>query len=200
MQRYIIGITGASGVTYGWQLVHQLLAMGHEVHLVISPAAELVLMDELCIDVRGWELNQRRALFPPGELYLYAHDDIAARIASGSFICDAMVLIPCSMGSLAALCHGGSDNLIERAGDMMMKERRPLLLVPRETPLSSIHLRNMLRLSEDGVTILPAMPAFYHHPLELQDVVDFVVGKVLDQLKLPHQIFKRYTGLDEGVR
>lgn len=195
MSRYIVGMTGASGAIYGVELVNRLLALGHELHVVISPAAELVMKDELGWELAGLSPEQRRELFAAGDLRLHVHDDIAAVIASGSYICDAMIVIPCSMGSVAALAQGRSDNLIERAADVMMKERRPLLVVPRETPLSSVHLRNMLRLSEDGAVIIPAMPAFYHHPDGVGEMVDFMVGKVMDMLRLPHDIFGRYQGI-----
>lgn len=194
MSKYIVGITGASGVIYGVELINRLLALGHELHVVVSPAAELVMQSELGWELKTMSLEQRRALFAAGTMQLHAHDDIAAVIASGSYICDAMVVMPCSMGSLSAFSGGRSDNLIERAADVMLKERRPLIVVPRETPLSSLHLRNMLRLSEDGAVIVPAMPAFYHQPASVRDMVDFVVGKVLDVLRIPHDIFRRYPG------
>ncbi|MDO4540337.1 MAG: flavin prenyltransferase UbiX [Syntrophomonadaceae bacterium] len=194
MGRYIVGITGASGAVYGIELINRLLAGGHELHVVISPAAELVMHDELGLELEGMGLNERRALFADGKLLMHDYHDIAAVIASGSYLCDAMIIAPCSMGSLSAVSGGRSDNLIERAADVMLKERRPLVLVPRETPLSSVHLRNMLRLSEDGAVIVPAMPAFYHKPQGVGDMVDFVVGKVLDVLRLPHDIFARYRG------
>ncbi len=192
MGRYIVAITGASGVIYGVTLVRVLLTKGYEVHLVISEPACLVLQQEL-----GWEIGNNpgfslRQFFTEGELFLYNNSDIAARIASGSFITDGMIIIPCTMSTLAAVATGSSNNLIERAADVMLKERRPLVLVPRETPLSSIHLRNMLTLADMSVAIVPAMPAFYHHPETIDELVSFIVGKTLDVLRIAHEEFKRY--------
>jgi len=190
--RYIVAITGASGVIYGINLVRVLLAKGYEVHLVISEPARLVLKQEL-----GWEIGSQpekslRHYFAEGELFLYNNADIAARLASGSFITDGMVIVPCTMSTLASVAHGLSDNLIERAADVMLKERRPLVIVPRETPLSAIHLRNMLSLADMGVAVVPAMPAFYHQPATIDELISFVVGKILDVMKIPHEEFRRY--------
>ncbi len=192
MGRYIVAITGASGVVYGINLVRVLLAKGYEVHLVISEPARLVLKQEL-----GWEIDAHlekslRHYFAEGELFLYNNADIAARIASGSFITDGMVIVPCTMSTLASVAHGLSDNLIERAADVMLKEQRPLVIVPRETPLSAIHLRNMLSLADMGVAVVPAMPAFYHQPATIDELISFVVGKILDVMKIPHEEFRRY--------
>ena len=144
----------------------------------------------------GWEwalirINIGR-IFSEGQLYLYNNADIASRLASGSFVTDGMVIVPCTMSTLASVANGLSDNLIERAADVMLKERRPLVIVPRETPLSSIHLRNMLSLADMGAAIVPAMPAFYHRPDNIEDIVSFMVGKILDVMKIPNEIFNRY--------
>lgn len=192
MRRYIVALTGASGVIYGVTLVRVLLAKGIEVHMVISQPACLVLEHEL-----GWELGDNpelvlREYFPEGHLYLYNNSNIAARLASGSFITDGMVIVPCTMSTLSSVANGLSDNLIERTADVMLKERRPLIIVPRETPLSSIHLRNMLSLADMGVAIVPAMPAFYHSPEKIEEIVSFMVGKILDVMKIPNEEFKRY--------
>jgi 4-hydroxy-3-polyprenylbenzoate decarboxylase len=127
-----------------------------------------------------------------GNYHYYPNSDVAAGIASGSFQTSGMVVCACSMGTLAAISNGNSDNLLERAADVMLKEGRPLLLVPRETPLHQIHLENMLRLARMGVSIIPAMPAFYQEPKSVQDMVDFVVGKVLDKMGIDHSMFRRW--------
>lgn len=192
MSRYIVAITGASGVIYGVSLVRTLLEKGAEIHLVVSDPACLVMQQEL-----GWNLDapsqiSLRHYFPEDNLFIYNNADIAAGIASGSFLTDGMIIIPCTMSTLASVATGLSRNLIERAADVMLKERRPLVIVPRETPLNSIHLRNMLSLSDMGVAVVPAMPAFYHDPKSVEEMVAFVVGKVLDVMQIPHDEFRRY--------
>lgn len=195
MRRFIVAITGASGVIYGVKLVEELLKHDCELHLVLSQAAYKVIEFEL-------DPSEKQSIFDylnhkikdNPRVYLYDNENIAAPIASGSFISDAMIIIPCSMGTVAAIAHGMSDNLIERAADVMLKERRKLVFVPRETPFSTIHLANMLKLSEMGAIILPAMPAFYHHPANIEDIINFVIGKSLDQIGIAHDIFKRYEG------
>ncbi len=141
--------------------------------------------------------NALRAYLPLGKMYFYDNQNIAAPLASGSFICEAMIVMPCSMALVSGIATGNARNLTERAADVMLKEKRKLILVPRETPLHSIHLRNMLTLSELGVYLIPAMPAFYHHPQTLEDMVDFMVGKVMDALKIEHNIYQRYQ-YEEG--
>lgn len=192
MRKYIVAITGASGVIYGVRLVEELLKRDIEVHLVASRAAGIVLAEELGWDFSGGTEAAFRQHLPEGKLVYYANDDLAVAIASGSFINDGMVVIPCTMGTLSGIAHGSSGNLIERAADVTLKEKRQLILVPRETPLNSIHLRNMLSLSDMGVCIIPPMPAFYHHPATIDDMIDFVVGKVMDAMGIDHQLFKRY--------
>jgi len=194
LSRYIVALTGASGVVYGLQLITELLKREHEVHLVVSEPAALVLRQEMgWQQVSSWE-DVIRDHLPPGKLLYYNNSDIAAPIASGSFISDAMVIIPCTMSTLAAVAHGMSGSLIERAADVMLKEQRSLILVPRETPLSAVHLRNMLLLADMGVSIVPAMPAFYHQPESINDLISFMVGKVLDIMQISHDIFRRYEG------
>lgn len=194
MKRYIVAITGASGVIYGVRFVQTLLSMNHEVHLVLSDAACIVLEQELGWDAKRLSQLDLQAYFPGKNLVAYHNSNIAAPIASGSFQTDGMVIIPCTMSTLAAVAHGMSDDLIERAADVMLKERRRLVLVPRETPLSAIHLRNMLSLADMGAHIVPAMPGFYHRPQSLGDLVDFMLGKVLDVMEIPNQSFQRYEG------
>jgi len=195
VRRWVIGMTGASGAVYGVELVRALLEREYEVHLVISDAGWRVLKDEL-----GWNAARRgdalAAAFgnPPerGVLVHYPPNDIGAAIASGSFRCQGMAIVPCSMGTLAAIAAGAADNLLTRAAGVALKEGRPLIIVPRETPLSAIHLENMLKLARLGVRVIPAMPAFYTRPRELMDVVRFMVGKVLDQMGVDHDLYPRW--------
>lgn len=190
MSRFVVGITGASGVIYGVRLVDWLLDNGHEVHLVISEPAKLVLKDELSWD----DETDIMQYFNTGALYVYPNNKIDSAVASGSFLHDGMVVVPCTMSTLSGIAHGNSNNLIERAADVTIKEGRKMVLVPRETPLSAIHLRNMLAAVEAGVRIVPAMPAFYHQPESINDLIEFMVGKILDNLGVDNQLFKRYQG------
>lgn len=198
-QRWVVGMTGASGAVYGVTLCRQLLAKGIEVHLVVSDAGWRVLKEEL-----GWNAaNRTEALMAAfgeavaeGRLVYHPLADIGASIASGSFLCCGMVVIPCSMGTLSSIANGASGNLLTRAADVMLKEGRPLLVVPRETPLSPIHLENMLKLARLGVRIIPAMPAFYHGPKTLDDVIDFMVGKVLDNMGIANNMYNRWGESD----
>lgn len=190
---WVIGMTGASGAAYGARLCRFLLSQGEHVHLLITDAGWRVLKEEL-----GWNVSHRTDTLKeqfqglPGEITYHAIQDIGASTASGSFRTKGMVIIPCSMGTLAAIANGASDNLLERTADVMLKEGRPLILVPRETPLHAVHLENMLKLARMGVKLVPAMPAFYQQPKTLEDVVDFLVGKVLDIMDIDHQLFKRW--------
>lgn len=190
MANYVVALTGASGIIYGIRLAEELLQRKHTVHLVASRAAYIVMEQEL-----GWRLNQHRQSWQPylpGDLHIYANEDIDASIASGSFITEAMIVIPCTMATVSALACGSSRSLAERAADVALKEKRTLIVVPRETPLNTVHLRNMLALSEMGVHIIPAMPAFYHKPATLDDMVNFMVGKVLDALRIENSLYRRY--------
>jgi 4-hydroxy-3-polyprenylbenzoate decarboxylase len=167
------------------------------VYLLYSQAAQVVAKQEMdmAVPARAREAEEfllRRFSVGDGALRVFGREEWFAPVASGSNPADAMVICPCSMGTLAAVSCGLADNLIERAADVMMKERRPLVLVPRETPLSAIHLENMLRLARAGAAILPANPGFYHHPARVEDLVDFVVGRVLDQLRVPHRLTLRW--------
>ncbi|GAC41858.1 UbiX family flavin prenyltransferase [Paenibacillus popilliae] len=196
-KRYVVGITGASGAIYGIRLAECLLQAGCIVHLLVTDAGWRVLKEEL-----GWEVNRRqeaieRAFREQADRIVYHPiQDIGASIASGSYRVQGMIIMPCSMGTLSSLAHGSSDNLMGRAADVMMKEGRPLIVVPRETPVHAIHLENMLQLAHMGVRIIPAMPAFYYHPKTLDDIVNFLVGKVLDTLDIRHQLFRRWGGAD----
>lgn len=197
MKRITLAWTGASGMHYGLRLLECLLAAGCRVDLLISQAARIVARQELDLTLPGDTAELAAMLtarFPGGELHTYGEKEWFAPAASGSNPADAMVVCPCTMGSLAAIAHGLADNLIERAADVMLKERRPLILVPRETPFSLIHLRNMTQLAEAGATLLPANPGFYHRPGSVAEVVDFVVARVLDQLAVAHDLLPRWGG------
>lgn len=190
---WVVGITGASGAVYGVRLCEALLERDIEVHLVITDAGWRVLREEM-----GWDSSQRsRTLaerfgrFSRQPRY-YPIGDVGASIASGSFRTAGMVVLPCSMGTLSSIAHGASSNLLERAADVMLKEGRRLIVAPRETPLHAIHLENMLKLARLGVSIVPAMPAFYYKPLSMDELVDFMVGKVMDNMGIPNDLFRRW--------
>lgn len=196
MAGYVVALTGASGAGYGLRLVEELLKRGDDVDLIISPAGFLILKEELGLDLRLVDVKEGlRGYFKAdhgSNLTHLASDDISAPVASGSSVKKAMIICPCSMGTLARVATGVSGNLIERSADCFLKERRTLVLVPRETPLNAIHLENMLKLSRMGAVILPAMPAFYSHPETIGDMVDFVVGKTLDSLGIENDLYRRW--------
>jgi 4-hydroxy-3-polyprenylbenzoate decarboxylase len=195
-KRIFVAMSGASGSVYGLRLVEQLCLNGVEVTFTASCSGTQVCREETGLDLSGDLKKAAERLYAHLEietgLEMVHPDDLFCPAASGSAAPDAMVVAPCSMGTLARIAAGISGNLIERCADVMLKEHRPLLLVPRETPLSEIHLENMLRLSRAGARIIPAMPAFYHKPDTVIELVDFVVGKVLDQLGIEHELFKRW--------
>lgn len=190
---WIVGITGASGAIYGVRLCKQLLQRGYDLHLVITDAGWRVLHEEL-----GWDASHRLQSLEkeltegPGTWTYYKIQDIGASIASGTFRTSGMVIVPCSMGSLSAIARAASENLLQRSADVVLKENRRLILVPRETPLHAVHLEHMLTLAKMGVKILPAMPAFYHAPQSMDELIDFVVGKILDSMGIDHDITKRW--------
>ena len=196
-QTITLAFTGASGMPYGLRLLECLLAARSRVYLVYSPAAQIVAKQE-CDLVLPVQPREAARMFSErfgacdGQLQVFAREDWLAPVASGSNPADAMAVCPCSMGTLGAIAHGLADNLIERAADVMLKERRPLVLVPRETPLSAIHLDNMLKLAHAGAVILPPAPGFYTRPQTVADLVDFVVARVLDQLHVPHDLVPRW--------
>ncbi len=198
MSEIVVAITGASGSIYGLRLVEELLRAGRPVTLLLSRPGLEVLRYETGLDWQGPAAQleaQMRAHFGAGEqLRHFAADDLFAPVASGSAAPAAVVIVPCSMGTAGRIAAGSSDSLIERVADVALKERRELLLVPRETPFSQIHLQNLLRLSRAGAHILPAMPAFYHRPSTLAELVDFVVGKILDSLRIEHRLVPRWGG------
>lgn len=190
MRRYVLAITGASGAVYGQRLAQRLAAAGAHVHLVISPHGTRMLADEL-----GLRRLTVRALLGPGagRATRHRYDDVGAEIASGSFLTAGMAVCPCSSNTLAAIAAGAADNLITRAAHVTLKEARRLVLVPRETPLSQIEIANFLRISQAGGVICPASPGFYLRPRTIDDLVDFVVGRVLDLLDVPHDLGTRWS-------
>jgi 4-hydroxy-3-polyprenylbenzoate decarboxylase len=193
----LVALTGASGMPYGLRLIDSLIAAGCRVWLVYSQVAQIVARQEMDLLLPGNPAQAARELSArfnaqPGQLEVFGREDWNCPPASGSNPPDAMVVCPCSMGTLAAIAHGMASNLIERAADVVMKERRPLILVPRETPFSTLHLENMLSLSRNGAVILPPSPGFYHHPQQIGDLVDFVVARVLDQLHVAHNLMPRW--------
>jgi 4-hydroxy-3-polyprenylbenzoate decarboxylase len=192
----VVALTGASGAPYGVRLLEVLLAAGRTVHLSISPAAVVVMERELGrhIDLDRFDPAELLGHAPPAPVHFHHFTDFQAGIASGSFLTAGMVICPCSMGTVAAIAHGLSDNLIHRAADVHLKERRKLILVPRETPLGIVQLRNLLTCAEAGAVVLPAMPAFYTRPATLADSVDFIVGRVCDQLGVGHDLLRRWGG------
>ena len=193
-----LAFTGASGMPYGLRLLECLLAAGCKVQLLYSQAAQIVAKQEMDFELPSRPSDARNALLQryvavnPENLSVFGREEWFAPVASGSNPPDAMVICPCSMGTLAAIAQGLADKLIERAADVVLKESRKLVLVPRETPFSAIHLENMLRLSRAGAVILPPSPGFYQHPKTVEDIVDFVVARILDQLAVPHQLMKRW--------
>ncbi len=185
-----IAMTGASGAAYGMRLLQQLIAADCQVYFMISKAAQMVVALETDFRLPAKERSQQRYLTEQfgareGQLRVFAREDWTAPVASGSGALDAMVICPASTGVLSAVATGASNNLIERAADVALKERRPLLLVPRESPVSAIHLENMLAITRMGGIIVPASPGFYHHPQQVSDLVDFIVARILNLLKIP---------------
>ena len=192
-----LAFTGASGMPYGLRLLECLFAAGARVQLLYSTAAQVVAKQECALTLptqprEAARLLSERYRARDGQLDVYARDDWLAPMASGSNPGDAMAICPCTMGTLGAVAAGLADNLIERAADVMLKERRPLVLVPREMPLSAIHLENMLRLARAGAIILPPAPGFYTHPQSIDDLVDFVVARVLDHLGVANALVPRW--------
>lgn len=192
----MIAITGASGSVYGLRLAEQLALLGYQILFVASGSGCEVCREETGLDLSGDLAKATERLHAHLEISrgisMVHPDDLFCAAASGSAAPEAMIIAPCSMGTLARVSHGISSNLIERSADVMLKEHRPLLLVPRETPLSDIHLENMLKLSRSGARIIPAMPAFYSKPEAIIDMIDFMIGKILDQLNIPHTLYQRW--------
>ena len=198
-RHFAVALTGASGAVYGLRVAEELVRAGARVSMLISSAGFAVLKEECGLDWgNDCVLEKLRTRFCYGGelLTFYREHDLLSPIASGSSAPDAMIVAPCSMGTLSRIACGNSGNLLERAADVMLKEGRPLVLVPRETPLNAIHLENMLKLARLGVRMVPAMPAFYQHPQSLDDLVDFVVGKILDSAGVENALYRRWGGND----
>jgi 4-hydroxy-3-polyprenylbenzoate decarboxylase len=192
---WVVAITGASGAIYGVRLVRELIRSNVPIHLIITDAGWRVMQEEL-----EWPEGDRMTAFkrvtgaddPKASVVIHPLKDIGASIASGSYLTVGMVVVPCSMGTLANISSGSSRNLLERTADVMLKEGRSLILVPRESPFNMIHLENMLKLSRMGVAIVPAMPAFYHQPKSIDDLIDFQVGKLMDRMGIDNRLFRRW--------
>jgi len=194
-----LALSGASGMAYGLRLLECLLAADLRVYLLVSQAAHIVAKQELGISLPARPIDLEKQLSDglqarEGQLRVFGREDWNAPVASGSNPADAMVVCPCSMGTLAAIAHGLSDNLIERAADVMLKEQRKLILVPREAPFSTLHLENMLKLSRMNAVILAANPGFYHRPQTVEAIIDFIVARILDQLGVQHTLMVPWGG------
>lgn len=197
MANLIVAMTGASGAAYGRRLLSRIVShTSLHLHLVISPAALRVLAEEeeLVLDpARPAEVVRALVGADASRATWHPADDIGASIASGSFRTLGMVVAPCSMGTLSSIAHGSSRNLVERAADVCLKERRKLILIPRETPLSLVHIENMATATRAGAVIMPAAPGFYHRPKSVDDLLDFMVGRVFNHLDIPHDLARRVT-------
>ncbi len=187
MKRFLVCITGASGALYGIRTIKALREHCCEVHVIASPWGKTVIEEETKKSFPEWI-----DAFGLNPHHIYAPEDLAAPPSSGSFKADGTVIVPCSMNSAGCIAGGISGNLIHRAALVALKESRPLILVPRETPLSLIDLKNLTNLAEAGAAVLPASPAFYHEPKSIDELVDFIVGKILDRLGIDHSLFKRW--------
>ncbi len=196
MKKIIVGITGASGAILGERFVKHLLTAGCEVDVILSAHAVEVFGEERDLALGKTHAEIKTAFLKhygnPKNLNVAPAEDMADRVSSGSSKIDAMVIVPCSLSTVASIAHGITMNLIHRAASVSIKEKRPLILVPRESPLSPIHLKNLLYLSEIGAHIVPATTAFYHKPKTVEEMVDFTLGRVLDLLKIEHSLFKRW--------
>ena len=200
-QRLIVGITGASGAVYALNLLRELIRHPLEIHVVTTPDGRQVAAHELGGKGRLVEMVQAQGAavtHPQARLREHPPDSFFAPPASGSFRHHGMVVVPCSMKTLAAVAGGTAENLLTRAADICLKERRPLVLVPRETPLSLIHLENMVRITRAGGVILPPAPGFYHRPAAVEDLVNFVVARILDQLGIRHQLLAEWGNGDDA--
>jgi 4-hydroxy-3-polyprenylbenzoate decarboxylase len=195
MKTYVLAMTGASGQVYGVRVLKELLKAS-EVHLIMSSTALAILKDETGMDwaseTEAGTQRKVRERLATERVHYWSEHNMNAPVASGSFRTDGMLVVPCSMKTLAGIRGGYANTLIERAADVTLKEGRPLLLSPREMPLSAIHLENMLALARLGVRMAPPIPAFYHRPGSLDDMVDFVAGKILDAMGVEHSLFRRW--------
>lgn len=196
MKSYVVAITGASGSIYGLRLVEELSRLNHNIHLVISKQAFPIIKIET--GVHWFSRTPRETekkiqkYFSSKNVHYFNEENLSAPISSGSFITDGMLVVPCSMKTLSGIANGYANNLIDRAADVTIKEGRMLILAPREMPFNAIHLENMLKLARLGVKIIPPLPAFYHKPKTIHDLVDYVTGKILDNSGIRHNLFKRW--------
>lgn len=195
MKRYVMAISGASGPVFGVRVLRELVRSA-EVHLIVSSTAFSILKEETGLDWqaatdRGTEGRVRKYL-SSRRLYYWSEGNLNAPVSSGSFRADGMLIVPCSMKTLSAVASGYANTLIERAADVTLKEGRPLLIAPREMPFGAVHLENMLRLARLGVKVAPPVPAFYHRPESLEDMVDFIAGKLLDSMGIENALFRRW--------
>ena len=191
MSNYVVGITGASGSIYGIRLIQQLALKKNSVNVVVTSAGKIVMKEELGVSDLG-KMDKLGLSKVKTNIKVWENNNFEAPFMSGSSAPEAVIVIPCSVGKLAAIANGISGNLVERTADVALKEKRQLILVVRETPFSLIHLENMVKVTRAGAQILPAMPAFYHHPKTIDDMVNFVVGKVLNLLRIEHNLFKSW--------
>lgn len=197
VQAVTLALTGASGMPYGIRLLEVLLAAGKTVYLLYSQAAQIVAKQEMDFSLPASAEEAQKQLcahfgVSAEQLRVFGKNEWFAPIASGSGAADAMVVCPATMGTAASIAHGMADDLLERAADVCLKEKRPLVIVPREAPFSTIHLENLLKLAHAGAVVLPPSPGFYHHPQTVADMVDFVVGRILDQLRIPHTLTEKW--------
>ncbi len=198
MGTFALGISGASGAIYGYTLLAHLVKEKHKVYLTLTKEAQAILKQEVSVSWEGEEQDLRLSVnkhFGEGAVDVFGPTNFHAPISSGSVYTDGMVIAPCSLKTVSAIRHGTSSNLIERAADVTLKENRPLYIVPRETPLSEVHLENLYHLARMGVRVIPAMPGFYNHPQSIDDLVNFVVGRVLDNMKIKHNLYKRWDSV-----
>ncbi|MAM89776.1 MAG: aromatic acid decarboxylase [unclassified Hahellaceae] len=203
MKTVTLAITGASGFQYGLRLLEVLLQARHRVYLLVSKAAYVVAATELDLKLPAQAAALQQYLIgkfkaDPEQIRVFGKEDWMSPVASGSGSPECMVICPCSTGTLAAVANGLSNNLIERAADVVLKERKKLILVPRESPFSTIHLQNMLTLSQAGAVILPAAPGFYHKPRQIEDLIDFVVARILQQLDIPQTLMPVWGRTNAG--
>ena len=197
MKKYVFAFTGATGSVIGVRVLREIVTIA-EVHLLVSSQAFPIILQETGLDWSGAtreEIQGKvRTSFHTENIYYYHETDLSAPVSSGSFKTDGMFIVPCSMKTLSGVANGYTENLIQRSADVTMKEGRPLVISPRETPFSAIHLENMLKLARLGVKIVPPVMGFYHRPQTIEDMVDFAAGKILDLMGIEHDIFKRWGG------
>jgi len=191
MKKFIVAITGASGILYGFKLVEELIK-SFEVELILSESAIHVINHETDLKINNFEEFKEKFSLP--NLNVYSEKQINSPFASGSYKTEGMFIVPCSMKTLSAIANGYADNLITRTADVMIKEGRTLIISPREMPLSAIHIENMLKLARLGVTIAPPIPAFYNKPESIEDIINFVVGKLLDCSGIENNLYRRWDG------